>query len=147
MKRFASLLLVLAFFGCGGFGAEKRYKQFAEEMLHRRYDAAAAMCEGLSASDLAQAGTQEHIGAGPQMFQTIFPSRFQIDSTEKNGDDVILHSVQTVLFNPPGVESAMRPAMYATMKQTTTLRKSGGEWKVVRFENAFEKMDSVTAGR
>ena len=137
------MLLVIAICRCGGRGAEKRYQDFAEEMLRRRYDAAATMCEGLSAQDLAQLGTQERIGAGPSMFQTLFKSRFDVQSRETSGPDVTLHAVQTVFFNPPGVESA-RPTMYATMQQTTTLRKSGGDWKVVRFENEFQKMDSWT---
>ncbi len=147
MKRLPILLLFIALTGCGATGAEKRYRAFAEEMLRRRYDAAAAMCEGLTSQDLASLGTQERIGAGPAMFQTLFPSRFKIESREASGDDVTLHAVQTVLFNPPGVESAMRPAMYATMKQTITLRKSGGEWKVIGFTNDFDKMDSVSTGR
>jgi hypothetical protein len=50
-----------------------------------------------------------------------------------------------VLFKPAGVESAVRPAMYATMNQTVTLRKTVGGWKVAAFDNKFGKMDSLTA--
>ena len=42
------------------------------------------------------------------------------------------------------VESAVRPAMYATMNQTVTLRKTAGGWKVAAFENTFGKMDPLT---
>jgi len=123
----------------------KRYRAFAEEMLKRHYDAAALMSDGLSAKDLESLGSQEKVGAGPEMFQTLFPSRFDIESQETDANGAIrIRAVQTVLFNPPGVESAMRPAMYATMRQTTTLRKSGGEWKVTTFENRCERVDSVT---
>jgi hypothetical protein len=48
-----------------------------------------------------------------------------------------------VLFNPAGVEST-RPAMYALLKQTVGLRKGDGGWKVISFDNKFEKMDSMT---
>jgi hypothetical protein len=43
-----------------------------------RHDAAAAMSDGLTAKDLERSGTQEKIGAGPSMFQTLFPSRYEI---------------------------------------------------------------------
>jgi len=126
------------------YAPAKRYQDFAEEVLKRHYDAAAGMADGLSANEIAKNGTQEKIGAGPQMFQTLFPSRFNIESQEKSDDGTItISGVQTVLFNPPGVESAVRPAMYATMHQTTKLHKASGGWKVTGFENKFEKMDSL----
>ena len=149
MKRVIGLLSLVIILGAGyryafAKGPESAYKAFAEEILNRRYDAAAGMAEGLSAADLAREGTQEHI-AGPAMFQTLFPSRFTIDSREDAPDGgVILHATQTVLFNPVGVESAVRPAMFATMKQVVTLRKANGNWRVTAFSNSFDKMDSVT---
>jgi len=151
MKRViaAAALVAAAFFGyryCdGSYAPEKTYKEFAEEMLRRHYDSAATMTDGLSAQDLAKAGTQEKIGAGPAMFQTLFPSHFNIESRTATNLGVTLHAVQTVLFNPPGVESAVRPAMYATLNQTVTLRKTPDGWKVTSFENKFDKMDSLTA--
>ena len=123
------------------YAPEKFYKAFAEDILHQRYDEAAKKCDGLTADDLGKLGSQERIGAGPPMFQTLFPSRFDIQSREMNADgDTVLHAVQTVLFNPVGVESAIRPAMWATLSQTVTLRKTKGEWRVVAFDNKFEKM-------
>lgn len=125
-------------------GPEAQYRQFAEEMLHRRYDAAAAMSYGLSADDLAKLGSQERIGAGPVMFQTLFPSRFAIESDEAGSDGAhTLHATQTVLFNPVGVESAIRPAMFATLKQVVTLQKRPGGWRVTAFSNEFVKMDTL----
>ncbi len=151
MKR-AAVVLLLAVIAFGGYrywsasvAPERHYKQFAEEVLHRRYDAAVAMTDGLSKSDVERAGTQEKIGAGPAMFQTLFPSKFAITSRETAADGaLVLHAVQTVVFNPPGVESAMRPAMFAEMNQTVTLRKTGDGWKVAAFENKFGRMDSLT---
>src|SRR4051794_12247413 len=150
MKRTALVIasLVAAFFAWRHFATnpvEDRYKEFAEEMLQRRYDAAAAMTDGLTAADLGKLGTQEQIGAGPAMFQMLFPSRFVIDARENAPDGgVVLHATQTLLFNPAGVES-IRPAMFARMKQIVTLRHLGGAWKVTAFENSFEKMDSLSA--
>lgn len=125
-------------------GPEARYREFAEAILNRHYDAAAAMAEGLSAKELEKRGSQEQIGPGPEMFQTLFPSRYAIESQESAADGAVtLHATQTVLFNPAGVESAARPAMYATLRQVITLRKGSGGWMVTGFSNRFEKMDSV----
>jgi len=123
----------------------KRYRAFAEEMLKRHYDAAAAMSDGLTPAQLQSSGSQEKSGPGPEMFQQLFPSRYDIESQETAADgSVTIRAVQTVLFNPAGVESAVRPAMSATLHQVATLRKVAGEWKVTAFENKFEKMDSLT---
>jgi hypothetical protein len=128
------------------YAPEKFYKEFAEDILHQRYDDAAKKCDGLTSADLGKLGSQERIGPGPAMFQTLFPSRFRIDSREKTAEgDLTLHAVQTVLFNPVGVESAVRPAMYATLNQLVTLRKVSGGWRVVAFENTFDKMDQTSA--
>jgi hypothetical protein len=123
------------------------YQQFAEELLHRRYDAAAVFSDTLTAADLAKLGTQERIGPGPQqMFQTLFPSRFRIVSNERGADGTVtLNAVQTVLFNPEGVESAVRPAMYADMKQLVTMKKGATGWKVAAFTNELQHMDSLSA--
>jgi len=119
----------------------KRYEKFAEEILNRHYDVAAGMTEGLTKESLEESGTMEKIGAGPTMFQTLFDSRFEIRSKETAPDGAVtLDAVQTVLWNPPGVESVMRPAMFAKMNQRVTLRKTGGEWKVSAFRNTFGSM-------
>jgi len=143
------LIAIVAFAGyryyATSLAPERRYKEFAEEVLHRHYAAAATMTDGLSEADIEREGTQERIGAGPAMFQTLFPSQFAVTSRETAADGaLVLHAVQTVRFNPAGVESAVRPAMFATMNQTVTLRKIAGGWKVAKFENKLEKMDSLT---
>jgi hypothetical protein len=139
---------VAAWFGYRSFqssGPEAQYKAFAEEILHRRYDAAAAMTDGLTEKQLAKLGSQERIGPGPEMFQTLFPSKYAIDSTETAADGTVtLHATQTVLFNPAGVESAVRPAMFAKLAQVTQLKKGSGGWKVTSFENKFLEMDSTS---
>ena len=146
------MILALVLVAAGIFGyryyatsyaPEKLYKAFAEDILHQRYTEAAKKCDGLTADDLGKLGSQERIGAGPPMFQTLFPSRFRIDSRETTADGLTLHAVQTVLFNPVGVESAIRPAMYATLNQTVTLRKVAGDWRVVAFDNKFDKLDAT----
>jgi len=148
MKRAIPLVVIVAavFFGYRyyrhSYTPVATYKQFADAVLHRNYDAAAALTHGLSPKDLEQSGSQEKIGAGPAMFQTLFPSRYEIQSMESGPDGTLtLHVVQTVLFNPPGVESG-RPAMYAKMNQTVTMRDVSG-WKVTHFENKFDSMDTL----
>jgi len=119
----------------------KRYEAFAEEILNRRYEAAQGMCEGLSREQLEASGTMEKIGAGSTMFQTVFPSRFEIRTKEKGADgEMALDAVQTVNWNPPGVESVMRPAMEAKMDQRVTLRRVDGQWRVTSFRNTFVSM-------
>lgn len=150
MKRFATVLVVVAAAGYWYYrtshAPEALYKEFAEAVLHRHYDAAAAMTDGLTAAQLARSGTQEKIGAGPAMFQTLYPSRFTIESRERSSDGTItIKGVQTVLFNPPGVESAMRASMFARMNQTVSMRKISGDWKIVSFENSFGSMDTLSA--
>jgi len=151
MRRVVAVLVLLVAVAAGHhyyrrtYAPVSHYKAFAEEILHRRYDAAAEMADGLTAADLARLGSQERIGAGPPMFQTIFPSRFAIESHEAGPDgDITVNAVQTVLFNPAGVESAVRPAMYATLRQVTRLHNGDRGWRVVAFSNTFEKMDSLT---
>jgi hypothetical protein len=150
MKRLLPLaILVVVFVVVGQYyrsshGPEKAYKAFAEEILHRRYVEAAAMSEGLTASDLEKQGSQERIGPGPAMFQALYPSLFAIESQETGPDGaVVIKAVQTVRFTPAGVESAIRPAMTATLRQVVTLKKGDAGWKVTAFENTFEKMDSI----
>lgn len=93
MKRVVIVLIVVAAAGywyCRVSDApEALYKTFANEILHRRYDAAAAMTDGLTAAQLEGSGTQEKTGAGPAMFQTLFPSRFTIESQERGSDGTI----------------------------------------------------------
>lgn len=150
MKRAVALAVVLgaAFLGyrrLSAGGVEKRYETFAEAVLHRQYDDAARMADGLSADDLAKLGSQERIGAGPPMFQRLFPSHFIIDSKSDDADgSVVLNATQTVLFTPVGVEST-RPAMKATLKQIAKLHKTGGEWKITAFDNKFESMDTLSS--
>ena len=150
MKRAVSAIIAIAAALLGyhyyhhSYEPRQHYRGFAEEILHRRYDAAAAMTDAIPAADLQKQGSQERIGAGPPMFQTIFPSRFVIETSEMSGDGTLtLHAVQTVLFNPAGVESAVRPAMYAKLNQTVSLRKTSSGWKVTAFENRFATMDSM----
>lgn len=121
------------------------YERFAEDVLHRQYDVAAQLCEGLTAADISKLGSQERIGAGPQMFQTLFPSRFTINSRQTSSDGTVtINATQTVQFNPAGIESALRPAMYATLKQIVTLRKGHDGWRVTSFDNTFLTMDALT---
>ena len=148
MKKLAGLVLLVAAIAGYRYYANnapvRAYEQFAEAILHRQCDASAAMTAGLTPAVLEKSGTQEKAGPGPAMFQTLFASRFRIDSKNTDADgSVLLKCVQTVLFNPVGVES-VRPAMYLRMNQTVRMRNVEGVWKVVSFENAFDKMDSLT---
>ena len=145
MKRFLAAVAIVAVAGFFTWRMHdapvQAYKSFAEELVHHRFDRAAAMADGLSADALSRSG-----GVDPAMMQTLFPSHFDVQSRESASDGTLtLHAVQTVLFNPPGVESAVRPAMYAKLNQTVSLRKSGGAWKIVAFDNKFDRMDAFSS--
>lgn len=147
MKRVAIIVLILGAIAVYWYYISnapiRSYERFAEAILHRQYDTAAAMTDSIAPAELARAGTQEKAGAGPAMFQTLFPSRFRIESKESDSEGTVtVKAVQTVLFNPAGVEST-RPAMYARMNQLVRLRKVDGDWKIVSFENVFDKMDTL----
>lgn len=151
MKRAVGVILIvggafLAYRHFGSNGPAKRYQEFADKILKRDYAAASRMSDGLSEQQLAMMGSQERIGAGPAMFQTLFPSRYNVESEEQGSDGTVtLHTIQTVLFNPPGVESALRPAMYAKLRQVVQLKKRDGEWKITSFANKFQELDSLSA--
>jgi len=150
MKRnivIAAIAIVAAIFAFRAYqqrSMRKDYEKFAEAIIRRHYDVAAAMTTGLTEDELRAAGTQEQTWGGPAMFQTLFPSRYRYESTKTESDgSVTMQVTQEVRFNPVGVESAVRPAMAATMHQTATMRKVGGAWKIATFENKFEKMDAI----
>src|SRR5438105_2240111 len=105
MRRVVAAVILLAAIGFGyhyyssTYAPVNHYKAFAEEILHRRYEKAAEMADGLTSADLEKLGSQERIGAGPPMFQTLFPSKFKIDSQQTASDgDITLNATQTVLF-------------------------------------------------
>ena len=144
MKRGVVVALVLAaaiiIYRHHASAPERHYRAFAEEIAHRRFDKAAAMCDGLTPDDLAKGGLD------PAMLQTLFPSRFQINERDTSADGAVtLRAEQTLLFNPPGVESATRPAMAARMNQTVTLREGDDGWKVVAFENRLVSMTALAS--
>jgi len=152
VKRVIAIVVVAAaaWFGYrwydGSHAPVQHYIAFAEKILHRDFGGASMMTDGISAADLEKQGTQEHIGAGPQMFQQLFPSRYTIESQESAADGTVtLHAVQLVYFNPAGVESAVRPAMLAKMNQTVAMRKTSSGWKVTSFENKFASMEPASS--
>jgi hypothetical protein len=71
MQRAIAVVVIIAAIFLGyryysrSYAPESTYKKFAEEILHRHYDAAAALSDGLTARDLERSGSQEKIGAGP----------------------------------------------------------------------------------
>src|SRR5258706_9976312 len=129
MRRIVLLVVLLGGAGLGyryyakSYAPTEHYKRFAEAILHRQFGRAAEMADGLTADQLQHSGSQEHVGPGPEMFQTLFASRFNVESCQTAGDGgVTIPAPQTGLFNPPGGESPP-PGLYALMQQTVGLRK------------------------
>ena len=60
------------------------------------------------------------------------------------GVEVTLDVTQTVGFNPPGVESALRPAMKATVRHRATLQRTAAGWKVAALTSKLVGEDEIS---
>jgi len=81
----------------------------------------------------------------PYSIQTLGRIDYALQSSERGADsnEVNLAVEQTVYFNPPGVESAMRAAMYMTIIHKVTMKKGDGGWKVVAFNPKVSKISET----
>lgn len=122
---------------------EKVYREFATAMVDLDFERAANFSEGLSERGWEKVSPLHAIGYS--MIQDTFRPLYTIESQrELSENEVEIRAMQAVQFNPPGVESAMRPAMVAKVGQTARLKKTGDGWKVIAFENDVRSVDSLT---
>ena len=106
----------------------QHYKKFAEQILHRQYDAASELTDGIAAKDLEKQGSQEKIGAGPAMFQTLFPSRFAIESTESVIIGVDPHKRSHTAAVVAGQQVVDQLRVAATRTGIQQLQRWANEW-------------------
>lgn len=119
---------------------------YADAVASGRHDLARQFADG----DLAGAGAGErHAAAGWVPVQELRGVHYRVDSrtASADGNEVALVVTQTVGFNPPGVESALRPAMQARFRLQATVRSTASGWKVVAFSSEFLEADDAVGGR
>jgi hypothetical protein len=73
---------------------------------------------------------------------------YAVGSKTRNDDgDVELFVTQTVLFDPPGMTTALGGAMFARFHEAATVRDTPDGWRVVAFEPTFVEMGPLRRGR
>ena len=137
----SALLLLIH---CAGGGPEKTFEKFASAWADERVDEAVSYCEGEAAKNAVKAIGISQV-MSPYSIQTLGKIDYAVQSSEKGVDSnqVILTVEQTVYFNPPGVESAMRAAMYMTIIHKVTMQKASGSWKVASFSPKVTKISET----
>ena len=145
LRRSLALSLALSAFlvvvNCAGGSAEKTFEKFASAWADERTEDALAYCEGDSAKEAVKAlGISQLLS--PYSIQTLGRIDYEVQSTEKgaNSGELNLTVEQQIYFNPPGVESAVRAAMYATVIHHVIMKKGSGGWKVVSFSPKVSKV-------
>jgi len=148
MKKLIVLVVLLA----GGFAGYRYHEarqapirtftSFADALAKGRHDLAARYAEG-DAADGAQGERYRQAGWVP--VENLRGISYAVHSRAESPDgrEVKLDVTQTVGFNPPGVESALRPAMKARFHQTATVRRTPAGWKVVAFKSEFLAADET----
>jgi hypothetical protein len=119
------------------------FTAYADALARGRHDLARELATGELAG--SEAG-ERHRSAGWVPVQELRGTSYEVTSRTDGaaGDEVTLDVTQTVGFNPPGVESALRPAMRATFRQRATLRHTTSGWKVAAFTSKFVGADEIS---
>ena len=114
----------------------KAFTAYADAVARGRHDLARQYADGEIANE--DQG-ERYAEAGWVPVQEIRDLSYVVNSQTRSadGEEVAFDVTQTLAFNPPGVESAIRAAMKATFHQTATVRKTGSGWKVVAFKSDF----------
>jgi hypothetical protein len=112
------------------------FTAYADAVARGRHDLARQLAVG----ELAGEGQGDrHAVAGWVPVQEIRRISYQVTSRTPlpAGGEEVVEATQTVAFNPPGVESALRAAMTATFRLRATLRSTPEGWKVAAFSSEF----------
>jgi hypothetical protein len=119
------------------------FTAYADALARGRHDLARELATGELAG--SEAG-ERHRAAGWVPVQELRGTSYEVTSRTASpaGDEVTLDVTQTVGFNPPGVESALRPAMKARFRQRATLRRTATGWKVAAFTSEFVGADELS---
>ena len=141
------LLIALAGSGYAGYevfykpsAAVQAYRQFSEALLQGRNGEAKAYLSGeVAAGQFAR--VEEEVGRSRAINQLVGSSyKVQSESRTEGGNKRTIHAQQVVVWNPPGVSSAMG-ALRVYHDQKVVMEKKDGAWKVASLE------DTVTGSR
>ena len=149
MKRLVVLILVVAAAAVAYRVHRERQAPlrtltaYADAVARGRHDLARQFADGELAG--APAGGR-HNRAGWVPVESLRSIGYRVDSRSESADgrEISLDVTQTVGFNPPGVESALRPAMKATFRLRATVRRTAAGWKVAAFTSEFVAADEVS---
>jgi len=149
MRKLVLLLLVAAAAALAYRSHRERaapvraFVAYADALAAGRHDLARQWATG----DLAGARAGErHAVAGWVPVEELRGTSYRVTSRRPgvSAGEVALEVTQTVAFNPPGVESALRAAMRATFRQRATVRRTASGWRVAAFSS--ELVDAGEAG-
>jgi hypothetical protein len=119
------------------------FTAYADALARGRHDLARDLAIGELAG--SEAG-ERHSAAGWVPVQELRGTSYTVTSrtASATGDEVTLDVTQTVGFNPPGVESALRPAMKATFRQRAIVRRTAAGWRVASFASELVAVDEIS---
>lgn len=118
----------------------KTYKSFVKALA--KGDRAEAEARSALAPEVFDAVWRDFRGQGAWPMQSINGVSVEVNTKEHSGDVWTITAVPVLIFNPPGVESAMG-SMGASFDQTATVTKSDGGWKVTKLEHRFKAAEEI----
>ncbi|HPR62687.1 MAG TPA: hypothetical protein PK014_00565 [Thermoanaerobaculia bacterium] len=127
-----------------GSGSEKAFKEFSESWaLNRLGEAMNYGAPGLR-EDLKGLGVND---VTHHMMESIMGVTVHVDSMETSpaGEGVDARGRILILFNPPGVTSAMRATMAARIETEAIVIKTPDGWKVSSFTPTLLEMKELKA--
>lgn len=136
------VVALLAAVGCSS-GPEGTYKKFADSW------AANKVSEAISYAGSEGARTaigEKTINAlmGNAIQTPMGSSHSSIQTSSGTGPgEVVVQADQVVMYNPPGVESALRATMAARIHHTVTLARTADGWKVMAFNPTLVKTEEI----
>ena len=134
---------IIYFFLMGGSGAEKALDNFSEAWAANR------MTEAYQYSVQSELEpTMQKKGVNDLtrwMMGSVMGVNTKIVSSSPapGGEGELIKGSILILFNPQGVQSAMRATMYARVKFESRVVKKADGWKVVSFEPVLDEMGEL----
>ena len=112
-------------------GPVEAYEQFAENVVRGNYPAAVPYHDGPA----VKTGLRDKWSYTPRGMEAFHGASYDIRSTTRSDEGVILDVTMKVRFDPPGVHSAMGGTWASEFRHTETVARRDGDWKVVTFES------------
>lgn len=134
-------LLIVVGIACAAFlvyqvafaksGPVVAYEEFAENVVRGNFPGAEPYHDGPA----VKKSLRDKWSYTPRGMEAFHGATYDIHSTAKGNDGVMLDVTMKVRFDPPGVHSAMGGTWASEFRHQVTVAKRDGEWKVVAFES------------